>query len=122
MRLLILAYFFPPDLSAGSFRMASLLPAIAAATPPPGRGPLAIEVLTTLPNRYASFTAAAPEVEELGSAAVERVRGVARQQIGVRAGDPLLAPDRGHRECECDFRIFGSGHRAPGPHSPKNKE
>lgn len=72
MRLLVLAYFFPPDLSAGSFRMASLVPALATAEPPPGAGPLAIDVLTTLPNRYATFSAAAPEVEERGAVTVRR--------------------------------------------------
>lgn len=52
--------------------MASLVPALAAAEPPPGLGPLAIDVLTTLPNRYASFAATAPEVEERGAVTIRR--------------------------------------------------
>lgn len=72
MRVLVLSYFFPPDLSAGSFRMASLVPALAAAEPPAGTGAIAIDVLTTLPNRYASFSAAAPEVEQKSNVTIHR--------------------------------------------------
>lgn len=50
-RVLILSYYYPPDLSAGSFRVEALVSALFEASDEP----LEVEVLTTTPNRYASF-------------------------------------------------------------------
>jgi len=50
-RLLILTLYYPPDLSAGSFRAASLVQALREQAPG-----LAIDVLTGMPSRYQSFT------------------------------------------------------------------
>ena len=46
-RVLLLTYYFPPDLSAGSFRAEALANALIAADPT-----LQLDVLTTEPNRY----------------------------------------------------------------------
>jgi glycosyltransferase involved in cell wall biosynthesis len=51
MKLLILTYHYPPDLSAGAYRSAALVDALLRADHPG----LAIDVLTTCPNRYASY-------------------------------------------------------------------
>jgi glycosyltransferase involved in cell wall biosynthesis len=49
MRVLIISFYYPPDLSAGSFRTAALVQALKGLNIPE----LQIEVLTTQPNRYA---------------------------------------------------------------------
>ena len=49
-RILLLSYYFPPDLSAGSFRMSGLLDELQTDTN------LTIDIITTLPNRYDSFS------------------------------------------------------------------
>lgn len=59
MRILVLSFYYPPDLSAGSFRVASLVAALRQQVPPDWQ----LDVVTSLPNRYASFTAAAPSEE-----------------------------------------------------------
>lgn len=52
MRVLLLSYYFPPDLSA--FRVEALVNALLAH----GGSEIEIDVLTTQPNRYPSYTAA----------------------------------------------------------------
>lgn len=69
MRILILSFYFPPDLSAGSFRVKALVDALLAE----GDKALRIDVITTLPNRYSSHTASAPEVEEMGGVRIRRL-------------------------------------------------
>lgn len=59
MRILVLSFYFRPDLSAGSFRTTALVEALRGKMSGGGH----IEVLTTLPNRYSSFQVEAP-VEE----------------------------------------------------------
>ena len=51
MKLLFLTFYYEPDLSAGSFRSKALIQALIKRM---GKNDT-IEVLTTLPNRYASF-------------------------------------------------------------------
>lgn len=69
MRLLILTFYFPPDLAAGSFRAGALVQALAAAQPD-----LDIDVVTTLPNRYHSFAMQATEVERLDRVSIKRIK------------------------------------------------
>ena len=69
MRILILSFYFPPDLSAGSFRVKALVEALQAE----GGKKLRIDVITTLPNRYSSHTASASEVEEMGCVRIRRL-------------------------------------------------
>lgn len=68
MKLLILSFYFRPDLSAGSFRTTALVDALLSA-----RADLEIEVVTTLPNRYSGFSPEAPELEETGRLRVTRI-------------------------------------------------
>lgn len=68
MKLLILSFYFPPDLSAGSFRISALVEALAAQ----GQSNLTIEVLTTMPNRYKGIAPTAPEREQYGNISIRR--------------------------------------------------
>lgn len=60
MRLLVLSFYYAPDLSAGSFRATTLTAALRAQAPAGSQ----IEVVTTMPNRYRTFTRAAAPLEE----------------------------------------------------------
>jgi len=68
LRLLVLTFYFPPDLSAGSFRADSLVRALRETAPPASE----IEVVTTAPNRYASFTGDAVSHEVSAGVSVTR--------------------------------------------------
>lgn len=70
MRILILSFYYSPDLSAGSFRTTALVQALLKRLPEDAH----IEVITTLPNRYRSFSNEAPEVEELPRLTIRRVK------------------------------------------------
>ena len=69
MKILILSFYFRPDLCAGSFRATalvdSLLNCVSAGTH--------IDVITTLPNRYHSFTATAPSAEHKAGMSIFRI-------------------------------------------------
>lgn len=69
MRILVLSFYYSPDLSAGSFRTTALVSALRERSPE-GCG---IDVVTTLPNRYHSYTQEAPEFEEHGQIAIHRI-------------------------------------------------
>lgn len=68
MRILILSFYFEPDLSAGSFRVAGLVEALQRLMGSEVR----IDVLTTQPNRYASYPQAALPEEVRGAVTVKR--------------------------------------------------
>jgi glycosyltransferase involved in cell wall biosynthesis len=51
VKILILSFYFPPDLCAGSFRIGALLPALLEHS----GSNTEFEVLTTMPNRYTSY-------------------------------------------------------------------
>ncbi|WP_445005923.1 glycosyltransferase family 4 protein [Halomonas mongoliensis] len=57
MRVLFLSFYYPPDLCAGSFRAGSLVKAMSERLPAGSH----IELITTLPNRYRSFSQAAKD-------------------------------------------------------------
>lgn len=57
MKLLLLTFYYPPDLSAGSFRAAALVEALMRT----GGPNVEVDVLTTRPHRYASYRDAAEE-------------------------------------------------------------
>lgn len=69
MKLLVLTFYYEPDLSAGSFRTTALVRSLLAAVPAGST----IDVVTTLPNRYRSFNAEAPEREQKGALTVHRI-------------------------------------------------
>jgi glycosyltransferase involved in cell wall biosynthesis len=70
MRLLVLSFYYQPDLSAGSFRTTPLVEALRARAPAGTR----IEVLTTWPNRYRSYAAGTREHEEQDGLVIRRIR------------------------------------------------
>jgi hypothetical protein len=69
LRLLVLSFYFRPDLSAGSFRTSALVDSLLAVLP----AGASIDVITTAPNRYNTFTPEVPEVETLGALTIRRV-------------------------------------------------
>ena len=62
MRILVLSFYYPPDLGPGPLRAGSLVKALKT-----HKKDLKIDVMTTLPNRYSSITLPAldREVDEL---------------------------------------------------------
>jgi glycosyltransferase involved in cell wall biosynthesis len=70
VRILVLTFYYRPDLSAGSFRVSALVDDLRAIAPP-GTG---IDVVTTLPNRYHSFSVDAPEREETAGVSIRRIK------------------------------------------------
>lgn len=68
-RLLVLSFYYTPDLSAGSFRTAALVKALRERAPAGST----IEVVTTLPNRYGSFSPQAPESESTAGFEIRRI-------------------------------------------------
>ncbi len=75
MRILLLSFYFRPDLSAGSFRATALANALVEQ----GGNDVEVDVLTTLPNRYHSFSVEASEEELLGGIHIRRFKLPAHQ-------------------------------------------
>ena len=69
MRILILSFYFRPDLSAGSFRTTALVEALCELAPAGSR----IDVVTTLPNRYHSFSVDVPQTEQQSGLSIFRI-------------------------------------------------
>lgn len=69
MRILVLSFYFSPDLSAGSFRTTAFVDALGQRMPAEGQ----IDVFTTLPNRYSSFTVEAPAEEKRLGLLIHRI-------------------------------------------------
>lgn len=70
MKILFLSFYFPPDLSAGSFRSSSLVESLLSGWPET----VQIEVITTLPNRYSGFVADASEYETRPGLTIHRIK------------------------------------------------
>lgn len=75
MKVLLLSFYFQPDLSAGSFRNTAFVDSLLEALPEESE----IHVVTTMPNRYSGFSAEAPEEENNPGLTVKRVRLPAHQ-------------------------------------------
>ncbi len=69
LNVLFVTFYYRPDLCAGSFRATSLVEALQVALPAGSR----IDVMTTEPNRYNTFTTSAPSVERSGIVHIERM-------------------------------------------------
>lgn len=69
LRILVLSFYFRPDLCAGSFRTTALVDALKQRMPADGQ----IDVLTTLPNRYSSFSVEAPAEERTHGLSIVRI-------------------------------------------------
>lgn len=68
-RLLFLSFYYPPDLSAGSFRSKALVKEFIVQA---GAG-WDIDILTTMPNRYCSLSSEAALVEQVDGLKVQRI-------------------------------------------------
>jgi glycosyltransferase involved in cell wall biosynthesis len=69
VKILVLSFYYPPDLSAGSFRTGALVESLRRQI----SADVTIDVVTSLPNRYQSFTSEAPEHEQDGPVSVTRI-------------------------------------------------
>jgi hypothetical protein len=68
MRILVLSFYYHPDLCAGSFRAKSFVDTLSQL----GGEDLQIDVLTTVPNRYNSFNVAYADEEQVGNVRIKR--------------------------------------------------
>jgi hypothetical protein len=68
-KILYLTFYFEPDLCAGSFRNSPLAAELARQLGDNGK----IDLITTVPNRYSTFDAAAPASEERGNLHISRI-------------------------------------------------
>lgn len=75
MKILLLSFYYCPDLSAGSFRATALVEALLQQLPEGAE----IDLITTLPNRYSSFSSEAPEQEKHDRLRIRRVKLPAHQ-------------------------------------------
>jgi hypothetical protein len=69
VRVLILSFYFEPDLCAGSFRNTALVRALSEKLASDD----GVEVITTVPNRYHSFSISALENESKGNVRIRRI-------------------------------------------------
>ena len=69
MHILILSFYFQPDLCAGSFRATALVKKLAEKLSPSDQ----LTVLTTMPNRYNSFEADTSSHEDWGNVRILRI-------------------------------------------------
>lgn len=67
MKILLLSFYYAPDLCAGSFRTTALVEQLKQ------KSNVEIDVITTMPNRYASFEASALEHEQSDNVCIKRV-------------------------------------------------
>ncbi|EGR4076357.1 glycosyltransferase family 4 protein [Vibrio cholerae] len=67
MKILVLSFYFKPDLCAGSFRMTALVEQLKQ------HAGIEIDVITTMPNRYASFNTDAKTEEFDGDVRIRRI-------------------------------------------------
>jgi len=68
-RILYLTFYFEPDLCAGSFRNSSLARELARQV----NGTAIVDVITTVPNRYSSFSVEAQQEEHDGNLSIHRI-------------------------------------------------
>jgi glycosyltransferase involved in cell wall biosynthesis len=69
LRILVLSFYYEPDLCAGSFRCTSLVEQLLGQDEN-----CDVDVISTLPNRYASFAAAASRFEQKDRLNIHRVK------------------------------------------------
>lgn len=69
MRILILSFYYAPDLCPGSFRCTALVKQLQALLNANDH----LEIITTVPNRYASFSIQAPEHETYEHVSIRRI-------------------------------------------------
>lgn len=70
VRILFLSYYFIPDLTVGAFRSSQLIEYLSRKLPVGSR----LDIVTTQPNRYKSYTLFAPCMESYGAVSVKRIQ------------------------------------------------
>lgn len=91
MRILILSFYYPPDIGPGPLRAKSLVDALAEVS----NEDLEIHVLTAMPNRYHTLAATAPEFEQYGRVCIQRIVLPYHQSGMVDQSKAFLAYARG---------------------------
>ena len=69
MKLLVLSFYYYPDLGGGAFRTTALIEALQRNKP----ADVEIDLITTMPNRFASFRMTAPELEYQDNLRIRRI-------------------------------------------------
>jgi glycosyltransferase involved in cell wall biosynthesis len=69
MRILVLSFYYPPDIGPGALRAKSIVDALVEEGP----SNLKIDVITTMPNRYHSFNISAKPYEDDNKVFINRV-------------------------------------------------
>jgi glycosyltransferase involved in cell wall biosynthesis len=87
LKVLLLSFYFKPDLSAGSFRNTAFVESLLRVLPAGSE----IHVVTTLPNRYSGFNAEALEEEASPQLTIRRVRLAAHESGMVDQSRAFLA-------------------------------
>lgn len=70
MKILILTFYYAPDLSAGSFRTTALVKELRQIS----NETCEIDIITTQPNRYGSFSTTAPDLETEPGLSIHRIK------------------------------------------------
>ena len=68
LRVLLLTFYFRPDLSAGAFRATALAEALRKTS-----NAIEIDIVTTMPNRYGTFSANATATEQTAGVNIKRI-------------------------------------------------
>jgi glycosyltransferase involved in cell wall biosynthesis len=90
MKILFLTFYYPPDLSAGSFRSEALIEQLVQSLPSDAH----IDVITTQPNRYASIDKIASRHEVRDKISVERIPLPAHQSGMIDQARAFITFDR----------------------------
>lgn len=69
MRVLLLSFYYPPDIGPGPLRAHSIVKALLEVA----NGELHIDVLTTMPNRYYTLSAQVPAFEQTECVSIQRI-------------------------------------------------
>lgn len=72
MRILLLSFYYPPDIGPGPLRAKSIVDAMQLVSKRTGVTGLYVDVLTTVPNRYHSMNLAGPRFERTDRVAIHR--------------------------------------------------
>jgi glycosyltransferase involved in cell wall biosynthesis len=69
MRILILSFYYPPDIGPGALRAKSIVDSLIKEGP----SDLKVDVITTMPNRYQSLNVSALKFEEFSKVSINRI-------------------------------------------------
>ncbi len=78
MRILILSFYYPPDIGPGALRAKSIVDSLIKEGP----SDLKVDVITTMPNRYQSLNVSALKFEEYSKVSISRIT-IAKHKNGI---------------------------------------